>query len=53
MAAESQPGVLPINSTPLPFQRNLTTLSSPGTPPENFSATVSPVVYVVSRPLKP
>ena len=27
-----QPGVLPISSTPLPFQRNLTTLLSPGMP---------------------
>jgi len=33
--------MLPISSTPLPFQRNFTTLSSPGTLPEYSSATVS------------
>jgi hypothetical protein len=32
--AAAQPGVLPMSSTPLPFQRNFTTLSSPGMPLE-------------------
>ena len=50
---EGQPGVLPISSTPAPFQRNLTTLSSPGVPLEYTSATVSPVVADCSMPLNP
>ena len=42
-----------MSSTPLPFQRNFTTLSSPGTPLEYRSATVSPVDVEFSMPLKP
>ena len=45
--------VLPMSSTPLPFQRNFTTLSSPAMPLEYRSATVSPVVAELSMPLKP
>ena len=45
--------VLPMSSTPLPFQRNFTTLSSPGTLLEYRSATVSPVEVEFSMPLKP
>lgn len=52
-AAERQPGVLPISSTPLPFHRNFTTLSRPSMPLEYFKAMVSPVVAVLSMPLKP
>ena len=36
-----------------PFQRNFTTLSSPGVPLEYTSATVSPVVADCSMPLNP
>ncbi len=47
------PGVLPISSTPLPFQRNFTVLSRPSIPPEYFRTTVSPVLCEVSIPLNP
>ena len=40
--------MLPINSTPLPFQRNFTTLASPETSLAYCSATVSPVVTPLS-----
>src|SRR4029079_2818497 len=53
VSVRSQPGVLPISSTPAPFQRNLTTLSKPGVPLEYTSATVSPVLSVCSMLLKP
>ena len=49
---DAQP-VLPISSTPLPFQWNRTTLFSPLVPLAYISATVSPVVAVSSMPLKP
>ncbi len=52
-SARGQPGVLPISSTPAPFQRNLTTLSRPGVPLEYTSATVSPVLSVGSMLLNP
>lgn len=45
--------MLPISSTPLPFHRNFTTLFSPVAPLVNERATVSPVLWVGSRPLKP
>ncbi len=45
--------MLAISSTPLPFHRNFTTLSRPGTPLEYFSATVSPVLAELSMPLNP
>lgn len=44
--------VLPMSSTPLPFQWNLTTLGKP-IPPEYDSATVSPVHSEVLIPLNP
>ena len=44
--------MLPITSTPLPFQRNFTTLCSPS-PSLNVSATVSPVLCAGSIPLNP
>ena len=45
--------VLPMSSTPLPFQRNFTMLSSPAMSLEYRSATVSPVLADVSMPLNP
>ena len=44
--------MLPISSTPLPFQWNFTTLSRPRAL-VYFSATVSPVLWDVSIPLNP
>lgn len=49
----AQRTLLAISSTPLPFQRNFTTLSSPSRPVEYVSATVSPVHCAVSMPVKP
>src|ERR1700758_4690151 len=43
---------LAISSTPLPFQRNFTTLGRP-IPPDYTNATVSPVHCEVSIPLNP
>ena len=51
--SRAQPPVLPMSSTPLPFQRNFTMLSSPSVSLEYRSATVSPVLADVSMPLKP
>ncbi|CNT80599.1 Uncharacterised protein [Mycobacterium tuberculosis] len=44
--------VLPISSTPPPFQRNLTTLFNP-MPLAYVNATVSPVHCEVSMPVNP
>ena len=49
---DNQRPALATSSTPLPFQRNFTTLGKP-MPPEYINATVSPVHCDGSMPLNP